>query len=555
MAQVARERFLQRARAVLLYRDAVRSLSGADAVSMVLAALSGSTNVRSRSAALLLAGELEAALADLELPAATIAAECTDELARACVSADPSRARRLLERLARERLPGQLVLKRPEGYAFYALDPARYGEVACQLVNRDERVLVVGVRSIGTSLSAVVRVALERRGVRVERVTVRPGGHPYARSLVVRPELERAVASSWGARVLIVDEGPGLSGSTFLAVGEQLEALGVPCSRIVFIASHPVVPERLLAPRAVERWARFTTVVAEPPALEGAVELTGGAWRPLVYDAELEWPACWPALERRKFLRPAGAGVDLIKFAGAPPHDRAPLERARQLHAGGFAPAVREDAPGYLAHRWLAGQPLSLRALAERSLRAVALGRLVSYLAHRHAALPAPDSDVAGLERMLQVNVREALGRELARAPRLALERPVYADARLAPHEWLRAADGRLLKLDGIDHADDHLWPGPCDTAWDLAGAIVEWRLEGEASALLDRYRTATGDDVARRIVPYLIAYSALKVAHAHFAERASDERERARLAPDAAYHTARLRRFCEAFERGGEAW
>lgn len=540
---------------MLIYRDAARSVAGAEVVSELLNLLMSKADAGRPSAAVLLAGELEAALADLAAPAAAIAADCTDELARACVSLDTSVARALLARLARERLPNPLVLKRPEGYAYYALDPARYAELACGLVSADERVLVVGVRSIGTSLSAVVRAALERRGMEVSRVTVRPGGHPYARELVAPPELERAVAACAGARVLIVDEGPGLSGSTFLAVGECLEALGVPCSRIHFIVSHPVVPERLLAPHAAERWARFTTSIAEAPSLEGGIELTGGAWRPLVYDAEQEWPACWLALERRKFLRPAGEGVELIKFVGFAPYDRAPLERARQLHAGGFSPAVRADAPGYLAQRWCVGRPLSLRALSHKPVRALALARLVSYLAYRHAALPAAHADAAGLEHLLQVNVREALGRELSLTPRLELERPVYADARLAPHEWLRTPDDRLLKLDGIDHADDHLWPGPCDAAWDLAGAVVEWRLENEASTLLERYRAATGDDVARRIVPYIIAYSAFRVAHVSFAERSSDERERARLAPEAAYYLSRLRRACEAFERGRSPW
>jgi hypothetical protein len=540
---------------VLVYRDASRKLAGAEVVSELLDVSRIGADVQRRWSALSVAGELEAALADLEHTAAPIAADCTDELARACVTGDTAPARARLARLSRERLPDQVVLKRPEGYAFYALDPTRYGELACRLVRRGERALVIGVRSIGTSLGAIVRVALEQRGISVRRVSVRPGGHPWARELAAQPELARAVRASEGARVLIVDEGPGLSGSTFLAVGECVEALGLSRSQIAFMLSRQVRPERLIAPRAMERWARFTSAVAEAPPLEGAVELTGGAWRRLVYDSEQEWPACWLAMERRKFLRPAGEGVELVKFAGFPPYDRGALERARQLHAGGFAPPVRADVPGYVAHRWCPGRPLSLRALARGPLREAALIRLVSYLAYRHAALPAKDSDTVGLENMLQVNLRDALSRELARPARLELVRPVYADARIAPHEWLLANDGRLLKLDGVDHADDHLWPGPCDVAWDLAGAIVEWRLEREASTLLERYRAATGDDVARRIVPYAIAYSAFRVAHVHFSERSDETSERARLAPEAAYQLARLRRFCEAFEHGRSPW
>ena len=42
----------------------------------------------------------------------------------------------------------------------------------------------------------------------------------------------------------------------------------------------------------------------------------------------------------------------------------------------------------------------------------------------------------------------------------------------LAPHEWLRLDDGNVRKTDAIAHGDDHLFPGPTDIAWDLAGAI-----------------------------------------------------------------------------------
>jgi len=59
------------------------------------------------------------------------------------------------------------------------------------------------------------------------------------------------------------------------------------------------------------------------------------------------------------------------------------------------------------------------------------------------------------------------------------VEHRVFCDAHMMPHEWLELGDGRLLKLDGAAHGDDHFFPGPCDIAWDLAGTIVEWKLTG----------------------------------------------------------------------------
>ena len=43
----------------------------------------------------------------------------------------------------------------------------------------------------------------------------------------------------------------------------------------------------------------------------------------------------------------------------------------------------------------------------------------------------------------------------------------------MGPHAWLRDENGRLIKTNGSVHGDDHFFPGPCDIAWDLAGAFV----------------------------------------------------------------------------------
>src|SRR5205814_7722381 len=94
----------------------------------------------------------------------------------------------------------------------------------------DAKVLaIVGIRSIGTTLTAVVRAAACARGVDADRITVRPQGDPYNRELAFStPELrwvrDRA---GRGAVFLVVDEGPGRSGSSFLTTAEALERVGV----------------------------------------------------------------------------------------------------------------------------------------------------------------------------------------------------------------------------------------------------------------------------------------------------------------------------------------
>jgi hypothetical protein len=50
-----------------------------------------------------------------------------------------------------------------------------------------ERAAVVGVRSIGTALSAIVAAVLNANGWQAHRFTLRPGGHPYTREVTIDP--------------------------------------------------------------------------------------------------------------------------------------------------------------------------------------------------------------------------------------------------------------------------------------------------------------------------------------------------------------------------------
>ena len=71
----------------------------------------------------------------------------------------------------------------PEGYAYYALYPETYVAAAEQFIRgrRPGTAVCVGLRSIGTSLSAAVAAGLEAAGWRVLALTLRPRGHPFQR--------------------------------------------------------------------------------------------------------------------------------------------------------------------------------------------------------------------------------------------------------------------------------------------------------------------------------------------------------------------------------------
>jgi len=135
-----------------------------------------------------------------------------------------------------------LAVKVPEGYEFYALYPDQYCASALRWAEEHasalpKRAAVAGIRSICTGLSAVVQTALEHAGWEIHRFTVRPSGDPFRRKAALRREDLRL--AEWA---LIVDEGPGLSGSSMASVAEALAETGMPRDRIAFFPGHEGEP-------------------------------------------------------------------------------------------------------------------------------------------------------------------------------------------------------------------------------------------------------------------------------------------------------------------------
>jgi hypothetical protein len=412
-------------------------------------------------------------------------------------------------------LPSPVRLKTPEGYAYYALHPEMYLAAAERFAIRARpgRALVVGLRSIGTSLSALVAATLEAEGVPVESLTLRPRGHPFGRRPSVTTALDDRLRRHADGFCLVVDEGPGLSGSSFCGTAAFLSALGVPDTRIVLFPSREVDPAALVSEEARARWGRHAcehvpfeaAVLPGAPFPAGSRELSGGAWRALAYGTdEAGWPAAATMFERRKFLTPEGV---LHKFVGLGGHGRAAAARAATLAEAGFGPPVLGLRQGFLAQPWVEG-----RRLGAGAADAAFLGPAAAYLGHlaRHLRTGAEARPEALLE-MVRVNVEEGLGEPF---PVADVERhlrgfgavpEVAVDGRVLPQEWLATAKG-WLKLDATDHHADHFFPGLTDIAWDVAGLGAELGLD---RATLDGFAGVVADAAADPGLPARLPFHA----------------------------------------------
>lgn len=504
---------------MLVYGDPEVTLSWGRAVDHLAGLARGldPQNLEALRELLIRAGQLEQAIADT--PALSVHVE-------ACANLTGLAARlfcsRFFERLSAELPtkefraalaaiqgiiePGtELSLKCPEGFEFYVLYPEQYCIAAAKWASirstsPDREVLVLGIRTIGTTLSAVVSETLRLHDWQPQRRTCRPKGSPYDRQLSLSNFSLPNVCP-----VLVVDEGPGQSGSSMASVVRALRSAGF--LDITLFPGHGGMPGHAMSPATQKIWEETPRVTIDPAQLRWeenslldvlrqrtqmilgtseAVQITDvsdGGWREKSGIPVDALPATNGLFERRKFLAEAWDGHALIwKFTGL---------GGRQWHTStpGTAgaspvkkPALLGSLLGFTAEEWVWGERLQPEAAFDYSV----LSSIAAHIAICAGPALLPGEASAAQKRMAEVaywNTYKSLGEHHADQVELMMKQfdapvgaPRYGDGRVAPHEWVLKED-TLWKTDCGGHDTDHTAIGPQSFLWDVAGIIVEWRL------------------------------------------------------------------------------
>jgi hypothetical protein len=512
---------------VLVYRDEERPVATADELRRLMTPAPPLTR-------LIDVGEFEAAIADALSPdrdvlnprleqvrAATVAAATAwirprdrDHLDAALATIDPST------------LPSPVVLRVSEGYAFYALYPQTYAAAALLFFDteRPQGVCVIGIRSIGASLSAVVAAALASCACETATLTMRPRGDPFDRRIAMDAGLAARLreCANRGWSFAVVDEGPGLSGSSFASVTTALRGLGIASSRVALFPAWDPEPETLKSHTARQVWTEYRRYVVGPAEIGispervfgvagSAIDFSAGRWRSTLIPDIHQWPAVQPQHERWKTFLPGEQR--LLKFVGLGRYGMHASARAERLADAGLAPAPGCLQDGFLDLPFLAGIPIA--RIADTSDAAVIgdyIGRIASVF---------PERKRVGTSALRNVIVHNLRGM-VPDIEDFELPTDVSAaaiDGRMLPQEWLRTDRG-LVKVDALDHCRDHFFPGWQSPAWDLAGAAIEMDMNAtETAAMIDAFERASGDrDAARVLDFYRLAYSAFRFGYARMA-------------------------------------
>lgn len=481
------------------------------------------------------------------------------------------KARMALNRCASTPQDVPLVVKVPEGFEFYAVFPEAYVASAekwhtQRAEKKNRRALIAGVRSSGTSLSAVVAVTLRIKGWRATRCTVRPHGHPFERKATLVPDATVVPA-------LVVDEGPGFSGSAIGAVVLKLEDSGF--DDVTLLPAHNGEPGSA-APVAVRKvWERLPRIVTSASQVKwGGKELwevllapvpgygpfttinevSSGAWRGHAFKNESQWPPWSGQFERAKFLckDEQGKGV-LWKFSGlgaATGGFSSGSLRHHKDESGSdecWLPVIGARL-GFTATPWVEGERLKPSAIARPEvMRSVVDYAVMSF----HAPLDAQEHKrgVRRLEEMAYWNLREAFGDEAGKKARrwaaAAAEMAPqcrYTDGRMAPHEWVQTPKGRLIKTGGLRGALDYTVVGRQCFAWDVAGMLLEWRMEEQTQKAVFHQFTLAGLQLSVDCLKFFVlAYAAFRMGMMTLVSAQSSGAERDRVEAERSYYRRML--------------
>jgi hypothetical protein len=547
---------------VLVYGDHERTLEAQALVDRIATLLRDAAGIGRHDmlvSALIDAGLLLQGIADHEFsergadgpsPAQDAAGALLSALAAkvwASWNGSPDRAEVPLQRTIAAAPREPLRCRVPEGFAHYAVYPEAYAAAA------PGRFAVVGIRSIGTTLAAMVAA----RGGSAPAVTVRPVGPPFERRIALDPGAAARLVRSPDP-IAIVDEGPGLSGSSFGGVADFLEARGAAPGRLHFFPSHDGEPGPQAQPHHRARWRashrhrvgfeallldgaapghrldrRFADLVGRP--LLPLEDVSGGGWRARRTGP---WPPVHRWQERRKYLLRTSAGTFLLKFVGLGRFGEKAFARAQALHAAGFGNRPIGYRHGFLIEPWHDAARPPRREGEERRLLLDVLGKYLLFRARRFPADASDGADIPALLAMARTNVEESLGRTMAErlsriSPPAGRLRRIETDNRMQAWEWLLLPDGRLLKADGLDHHAGHDLVGCQDVAWDVAGAAVELDLTSAETLRLAQMLGVDDASLAFHGACYLaFQLGAAEMAIAAHAD-APDERARWRVRAD----------------------
>lgn len=445
--------------------------------------------------------------------------------------------------LKTEKIPQTINNSVPEGFVYYGLYPETYLEAAENFYKeiKPENVTVIGLRSIGTQLSAIVAALLENCNCNVNTFTVRPQGHPFDRFLKLDSSVIDKIRCDNRSYVILVDEGPGLSGSSIGGSLREMIKLGIQDEKLVIFPSWMSDENNFISENAKTMWKKcrkyvgsFENQWVKNHKLENILkkkiifDISSGRWRGKKFKDESEYPAVNPQHERRKYLIEddsyKGSSRWLAKFVGLGKYGRKSVLRADILSEFGFSPHIHKLKSGFAVMEYVDGKPLS-----SKDKNSSLFDFVIKYLSCINQNMTVSNQNVSydHMMEMIYCNIEEGLGSDwcqfiedkLKMTSHAYEESPVSIDGRMMPQDFLKTPDG-ILKVDHIEHNSDQFFYGCQNIAWDVVGFCVEFNLDHiQTDQFIKQFKTVD-PHIHSKTPFFMVAYLAFRLGYVTLAAK-----------------------------------
>ncbi len=442
--------------------------------------------------------------------------------------------------LKQMQIPKEITVNVPEGFVFYGLYPEVYLEAASEFIKekKPEKTMVIGLRSIGTVLSALIAAHLKNDGCVVKTFTLRPRGHPFNRFLILDEKISTMIKQSTGYYLLVVDEGPGLSGSSIGGTLSAIKNLNITSDRIVIFPSWLPSGDRFISENARILWNDYKKYIGSFEnqwIVNGKLErnlqkkinceISAGMWRSRFIAETSDYPAVHPNHERRKYLlidrSEDKKNYWIAKFVGLGKYGASNVSRAQKLAEMGFTPPIDKFYNGFAVMKFVEGKVIKKTDLDD-SLIDFVKNYLLFIQKKMGASLQVSYDQML---EMIYINVKEGLGEKWCKClekftpetSSLYEEAAVAIDGHMMPHDFLKTSNG-IVKVDHIEHHSDQFFHGVQNICWDIAGFFVEFELDSRKREHFLEHFTSIDSFVLKRQRFFDIAYLAFRLGYVSLA-------------------------------------
>ena len=212
-------------------------------------------------------------------------------------------------------VPDAVTIRVSEGYAYYAAASGdlchRRGPIRSE--RRPPRWFAWAFAASAPASPAWSPPPSKSGASRSRHTPSGPHGHPFDRQIPLEDTCEGAPDATGECHFAVVDEGPGLSGSSFTSVVRALHEMRVDHRRIALFPSWTPILTMLRSVEARQVWSlcRWYTASTEDAGFgldqiaggDSCLDFSAGSWRHHVLGAnKREWPAVQPQHEVPKAL-------------------------------------------------------------------------------------------------------------------------------------------------------------------------------------------------------------------------------------------------------------